>query len=102
MKPMRIPSHAELMKPLLKNKRFRQKIEAGVQRLKVISQIIELREMLGITQAELARRIGATQPFIAKIENDEASNLSLETLVKIVDALSGEIEIHIRPSKKAA
>ncbi len=99
---MRIPSHDELMKPLLKKKRFRQKIEAGVQRLKVISQIIALREKLGITQAELARRIGVSQPFIAKIENDAASNLSLETLVKIVDALSGKMEIHIRPAKKAA
>ena len=63
-------------------------------------QIIELREKLGLTQAELAKRIGVSQPFIAKIENDEASNLSLETLIKIVEALNGEIEINIL--KKAA
>ena len=102
MKSMKVPSHKELMKPWLKNRQFRLKIKAGVQRLKVIRQIIDLREKLGLTQAELARRIGATQPFIAKIENNETANLSLETLVKIVEALSGEIEIHIRPSKRAA
>ncbi len=66
----------------------------------MIVQIIELREKLGLTQAELAKRIGVSQPFIAKIENDEASNLSLETLIKIVEALNGEIEINIL--KKAA
>jgi DNA-binding XRE family transcriptional regulator len=102
MKKLKAPSHQELMKPLMKNKRSRQRIESGVQRLRVISQIITLREKLGFTQAELARRIGASQPLIARIENDEASNLSLETLVKIIEALNGEIEINIRESKKAA
>ncbi len=102
MKPMKAPAHKTLMRPLLKDKRFRQKIEAGVQRLRVITQIIELREKLGLTQGELAARMGVSQPFIARLENDETANLSLETLVKVVDALNGEIEIRIRPSKKAA
>lgn len=102
MKRLKVPSHQTLIKPYLKNKRFRERIEAGVQRLKVISQIVELREKLRLTQAELAHRIGVSQPFIARIENDDASNLSLETLIKIVDALNGEIEIRIRPSRKAA
>lgn len=102
MKPMKAPSHRKLMQPLLKDKRFRQKIEARVQRLKVITQIVELREKLELTQGELAQRIGVSQPFIARIESDESSNLSLETLVKIVEALNGEIDIRIRPAKKAA
>lgn len=102
MKGTKAPSHRTLMKPYFKNKAFKEKIEAGVQKLRVISQIVELREKLHLTQAELANRIGVSQPFIARIENDEASNLSLETLIKIVDALNGEIEIRIRPIKKAA
>ena len=101
MKRIKSPSHQALMKSYFKDKVFKEKIEAGVQRLKVISQIVELREKLHLTQAELANRIGVSQPFIARIESDEASNLSLETLIKIVDALNGEIEIRIR-SKKAA
>jgi len=102
MKPIKAPSHKSLTKAYFKNKRFRKRIEAGVERLKVVSQIIELREQLGMTQAELARSIGVSQPFIAKIENDTASNLSLETLVKIVEALNGKVEIRIRAPKKAA
>ena len=96
-------SHDELMKSLYKkDKGLRKRLEAGVQRLKVIVQIIELREKAGLTQAQLAKRIGVSQPYIARIENDEASNLSLETLLKIAAALQGEVEIHIRPCKKAA
>lgn len=87
------------MKNFLTNKKRKEKITSGVQRLRVISQIVELREKLRLTQAELAKRMGVSQPFIAKIENDEASNLSLETLFKIVDALHGEIDIRIRPAK---
>ena len=97
MKRIKIPSHNELMKPLLKNKHFRQKIEAGVKRLRIISQIVELREAAGLTQSELARRMNVSQPFIAKIENDDAANISLETLLKIADALHAELEISIRP-----
>jgi DNA-binding XRE family transcriptional regulator len=102
MKRLKAPVHQELMKKYLKDKKLKEKIESGVGRLKVICQIVELREKLHLTQAELAKRIGVSQPFIARIENDETSNLSLETLFRIVDALHGEIEIRIRPSKKAA
>jgi transcriptional regulator with XRE-family HTH domain len=90
------------MRGYFKDRRFKERIKAGVQRLKVITQIVELREKLGLTQSELAKRIGVSQPFVARIENDDTSNLSLETLIKIVDALNGEIEIKIRPSQKAA
>ena len=103
MKPMKLTTHEEVMAPLYaKDPQLKQRIQAGVQRLKVIVKIIELREKAGLTQAQLAKRIGVSQPFIAKIENDEASNLSLETLVKIVNALNMEVEIKIHPSKKAA
>lgn len=102
MRSMKAPLHKTLMRPYLKDKKLKEKIEAGVKRLKVISQIVELRQKLKLTQAALAKRIGVSQPFIARIENDKTSNLSLETLIKIVDALNGEIEIRIRPRKKAA
>lgn len=102
MKKIRIRSHDELMKPYLKDRRLREKIKMGVKRLKVISQMVKLREKLGLTQAQLAARIGVSQPFIARIENDEASNLSLETLIKIVHALSADVEIKIRNVKEAA
>lgn len=101
MKPLKVPSHRELAAPYLKKRKLRSQIKMGVRRLKVISQIIEYREKLGLTQDELAARIGVSQPFIARLENDEAANLSLETLVKIAEALDGEIEIRIRPSKAA-
>lgn len=101
-KRVKAPSHKELTKALFVDKAYQKKIAAGVKRLCVIRQLIELREKLGLTQSELARRVGVSQPFIAKIENDETANLSLETLVKIAEALNAGIDIQIQPSKKAA
>lgn len=96
MKRIKAPTHEEVFKDYLSNPKNRKRIEIGVKRLRLIAQIIELREKLGVTQSELARRMGVSQPFIAKIENDEAANISLETLVKIAEALNSEIEITIR------
>jgi DNA-binding XRE family transcriptional regulator len=102
MKKTVAPFHRDLIKPYLRDKNLREKIKAGVKRLKVISQLVELREKHKVTQAELANRIGVSQPFIARLENDEESNLSLETLVKIVEALNGKLDIQIYAQRKAA
>ncbi|OGW79954.1 MAG: hypothetical protein A3G33_05100 [Omnitrophica bacterium RIFCSPLOWO2_12_FULL_44_17] len=102
MKKVKAPFHSDLIKPYTRNPAFREKIRTGVKRLKVISQLVELREKLGVTQTELGKRIGVSQPFIARIENDEASNLSLETLVKIANALNAQLDIQIHINKKAA
>lgn len=102
MKSINAPYHKALMKPYLRSKKLREKIQTGVKRLRVIEQIVQQREKLGLTQAKLAEKIGVSQPFIARLENDEASNLSLETLVKIAHALNSDIDIKIQTAKKAA
>ena len=102
MKKSKALSHQKVMETYYKkDPGLKKRIEAGVERLRVIQQIIERREELGITQGELARRLGVSQPFISKIENDETSNLSLETLIKMAQALESEIEISIRRKKAA-
>ena len=101
MKPMKIPAHSTLMRPLLKDKRFQQKIEAGVQRLKVISQIVELREKLDLTQAELAKKMKVSQQLVSRIESG-SDNITLETLVRFLTILGVvmNIEIASRPQKQ--
>ncbi len=103
MKKKAFVTHQEVLKRYFKKDgQLKKKIEKGVDRLKVIVQIIERRKQMGLTQSQLAKRMGVSEPFIAKIENDEAVNLSLETLVKIADALDSEVEINFHSAKKAA
>lgn len=55
-------------------------------------RLAELRQALGITQAELAELIGKSQSAISQIESGEIG-LSLEVLRQIVAQLGGEVEV---------
>jgi DNA-binding XRE family transcriptional regulator len=60
-------------------------------------QIARLRILRGLTQAELAERVGTRQPSIARLESGQSSP-SLSFLTRIVEALDGNLEIHIAPN----
>ena len=55
-------------------------------------RLAELRQALGLTQAELADLIGKSQSAVSQIEHGEIG-LSLEMLRAIVAQLGGEVEI---------
>ncbi len=69
---------------------------AGYQRarraLELGERIRGLREAHGISQAELGRRIGSTQPAIARLEAGRVSP-TLETLDRVAGALEVELVI---------
>lgn len=70
--------------------RIAKKIEVLRQEL-ILSQ---LREELNISQTELARTIGVSQPTLAKIEK-AGNDPRLSTLKRYVAALGGELSIDI-------
>ncbi len=56
------------------------------------------REKVGITQADLAARIGSTQPAVARLEAGGVSP-SLDTLSRIAAALDLELVVDLRPMR---
>lgn len=64
------------------------------QRNDIIAKLIETRTEQGITQQELADRIGTKKSAISRIENGQ-QNLSLDMLIKICDALGKKIEFDL-------
>jgi DNA-binding XRE family transcriptional regulator len=65
-------------------------------RLLVARNVLELRVRLGITQTELARRVGTSQPRIAQIEAAQA-NVTVDTLDRIASAFSVDTAALFRP-----
>lgn len=61
--------------------------EALGSRLVIARNVLELRVRSGITQTELARRVGTSQPRIAQIEAAQA-NVTVDTLDRIAAAFS--------------
>lgn len=58
--------------------------------------IKESRRASGLTQAELARRINATQPVIARLER-EGANPRLDTLNRVIAATGHSLELNLGP-----
>ena len=52
----------------------------------------EFREAKGLTQVEVAKKAGVTQPYIAKLESGDKKNPSLAILKRLAKALGVPVE----------
>ena len=96
MKRMRLTTHRQVLKTFLKEPGFRQGYEEELDKLRLVDALVALRQRQGLTQAALAKRLKVSQPFIAKLEQAETHNFTLDTLLRVVEALNGELVIKIR------
>lgn len=74
----------------------RDKLDKGYQAFKIGLLIKEARTKSGMTQQELADKVGTTKSYISKIEND-IKEARFSTLYKIVKlGFNGEITLSIK------
>ena len=99
---VRLVTHDEVLKEFLKDEEFRKGYEQELDKLRIAHALIKLRERRGLTQAALARRMGVSQPFIAKLESGQAKNYNLETLAKVAFALNSNLKIEFQPHRVRA
>lgn len=63
---------------------------------KVARQIHDLRTRAGVSQAELARKIGTTQSAVSRLENADYKGHSLGMLRCVAEALGGKVDVQLR------
>jgi len=63
----------------------------------LLESIIKAREAAGLTQEELARRMGTKQPALSRLERGGFQKANIETLRKIAEALNGRLIVKIEP-----
>jgi len=74
----------------------RDELEAGYENFKIGVLLHQARLEKGLTQEELAERVGTTKSYISKIENN-IKEARLSILHKIVEiGLGGHIELSIK------
>jgi len=74
----------------------RDELEAGYENFKIGALIHEARIEKGLTQEELAEKVGTTKSYISKIENN-VKEVRLSTLHKIVElGLGGQLQLSIK------
>ena len=81
---------------------FAQEVNDLVNEMKLEQEIVALREKRGITQRQLAKLLGTTQPYVAKLESGRIKNVGVKTLVKCARALGGSVTIRIDSQDKRA
>lgn len=87
----RTKKFAELAAPLYADPAIRAEIEAEKQAVLSAMRLAELRESRGLTQQQLAERLGVTQVNVSRIERAEDTQLS--TINRYVEALGGHLEL---------
>jgi ribosome-binding protein aMBF1 (putative translation factor) len=74
----------------------RDQLESGYENFKIGALIHEARLEKGMTQGELAEKVGTTKSYISKIENN-IKEARISTLQKIVElGLGGHLELSIK------
>ena len=87
-------NYKDFKKKLLKDKETKQAYDELAPEFAVVEMIIKKRLEQGITQSELARKIGTKQPVISRLERGDFSP-SLRFLQKLTKALGADLKISI-------
>ncbi len=78
---------------------LRQRIDEKYTNAQVAQLIFDARTEAGLTQQQLAERVGTKQPVIARLEDGDYKGHSLNMLSRIAKALGKNLSIQITPPK---
>lgn len=74
----------------------RDELESGYDAFKIGAMIQEIRIEMGMTQEQLAEKVGTTKSYISKIENN-IKETRISTLQKIIElGFGGQLELNIK------
>ena len=83
-----------------KDPELQRVFEEEVANREVAHQIFQLRQDAGLSQVELARRVGTTQSVISRLEDADYGGHSLAMLNRIAAAVERRVEIRFVPRRR--
>lgn len=81
---------------LIKNPKFKKDWEAIAPEFSLASALVEARIRAGMTQAQVAEKMGVSQPIIARMESGR--NLSIKSIQRYATATGQAITIELLPA----
>ena len=92
-------THEEMVAQMLQNPAVRTEYERlNREEFAILDEILAARKAAGLTQAQIAERMGTKAPAIARLESALASGKhspSIDTLRKYATALGKRLEVHL-------
>jgi DNA-binding XRE family transcriptional regulator len=79
-----------------------EEYEEDIVNAEIARKIFDLRTKAGLTQQELAKRVGTSKSAICRLEDADYDGHSLSMLKRIAEALDKRVEIRFLPAKRPA
>jgi DNA-binding XRE family transcriptional regulator len=92
-------THKQLVSKMLKNPAVKAEMnQLNREEFAILDEILAARKEAGLSQAQIAKRMGTQAPAIARLESSLATGKhspSLSTLRKYAAALGKRVELHL-------
>jgi len=98
-------THEEIVKRMLKKPAVKAAYDAQAEEFTLLDELLRARKRAGLTQGEIAQKMGTKAPAIARLEAGGGSKRhspSVETLRKYARAVGCRLEIRLRPATSAS
>jgi transcriptional regulator with XRE-family HTH domain len=92
-------THKELVKKMLKKPEVKAAYNAQAEGFALLEELLRARQCAGLTQAEVAKRMGTKTPAVARLEGgggNKRHSPSVATLRKYAEAVGCLLEIRLR------
>jgi ribosome-binding protein aMBF1 (putative translation factor) len=86
----------EMHKKWLKEPKYKKAYDALEEEFVLAGAVMDVRNRAGLTQEELARRMGTTQPVVARLESGR-TRPSMRTLERLAEATGSRLLISFAP-----
>jgi len=87
---------SDLHKKWMKEPKYKKAYDALEAEFVLASAVMDVRNRAGLTQEELARKMGTTQPVVARLESGR-SRPSMRTLERLAQATGSRLHILFEP-----
>lgn len=92
-------THEEVLAEQMRDPEFRREYEAARPAATLVGALAQLRSDAGLTQEQLAARIGTSATYISRVEN-RPTNITLKTLARIAGATGTDIVVRFESSER--
>ncbi|MGO9274161.1 MAG: helix-turn-helix domain-containing protein [Terriglobia bacterium] len=86
----------DMHKKWIKEPKYRRAYEALEEEFLLASAVMDVRTRAGLTQEQLARKMGTTQPVVARLESGRGRP-SMRTLERLAEATGSRLLISFAP-----
>lgn len=96
-------SHDVMVKSWMRDPIFKAEYDALEPEFALIKEMLQARKRAGLTQADVAKRMGTKAPAIARLESPISRSQhspGIGTLRKYAHAVGCELVIHLKPHRK--